>query len=128
MVERLAVNNLSPIVMDKRSYQQRAAYLKKAVTARRKRLKAMAIEYKGGKCIFCGYNKCNDALDFHHINSKDKEFGLSVRGLTRSWKKITKELDKCILVCANCHRELHAGILQLPKEILECTSRDNGKS
>ncbi|MDD3488116.1 MAG: hypothetical protein PHH35_02070 [Candidatus Pacebacteria bacterium] len=114
--------------MDKRSYQQRAVYLKKAVTARRKRLKAMAIEYKGGKCIFCGYNKCNDALDFHHISSKDKEFGLSVRGLTRSWEKITKELNKCILVCANCHRELHAGILQLPKEILECTSRDNGKS
>jgi 5-methylcytosine-specific restriction endonuclease McrA len=128
MVERLAVNNLSPIVMDKRNYQQRAEYLKKAVTARRKRLKAMAIEYKGGKCIFCGYGKCNDALDFHHINSREKEFGLSVRGLTRSWKKISKELDKCILVCANCHRELHAGILQLSKEILECTSRDNGKS
>ena len=52
MVERLAVNNLSPIVMDKRNYQQCAEYLKKAVTVRRKRLKAMAIEYKGGQCIF----------------------------------------------------------------------------
>jgi len=105
--------------MDKRNYRQRAEYLKKAVTARRKKLKKMAIEYKGGKCIFCGYNKCNDALDFHHLNSKEKEFGLSVRGLTRSWKKIKEELDKCILVCANCHRELHAENSQLPKKTLE---------
>ena len=105
--------------MDKRNYRQRAEYLKKAVTARRKKLKKMAIEYKGGKCIFCGYNKCNDALDFHHLNSKEKEFGLSVRGLTRSWKKIKEELNKCILVCANCHRELHAKNSQLPKKTLE---------
>jgi len=105
--------------MSKRTYQQRAEYLKKAVTARRKKLKKMAIEYKGGKCIFCGYHKCNDALDFHHLNSKEKEFGLSVRGLTRSWKKIKEELDKCILVCANCHRELHAKNSQLSKETLE---------
>ena len=105
--------------MDKRNYQQRAEYLKKAVTARRKKLKKMAIEYKGGKCVFCGYDKCNDALDFHHLNSKEKEFGLSVRGLTRSWEKIKEELDKCILVCANCHRELHAENSQLSKETLK---------
>ena len=105
--------------MDKRTYQQRAEYLKKAVTARRKKLKKMAIEYKGGKCIFCGYDKCNDALDFHHLDLKEKEFGLSVRGLTRSWEKIKEELDKCILVCANCHRELHAENSQLSKETLK---------
>lgn len=114
--------------MEKRTYQQRADYLKKAVAARRKKLKKMAIEYKGGKCIFCGYNKCSDALDFHHLNSQRKEFGLSVKGLTRSWKKIKEELDKCVLVCANCYRELHAGILQLPEETSERTSRDNGES
>ena len=114
--------------MDKRKYRQRAGYLKKAVTRRRKKLKVMAIEYKGGKCVFCGYNKCNDALEFHHIDPSNKGFSLSVRGLTRSWSKIKKELDKCILVCANCHRELHADNSQLPKEILECKSRDNGES
>jgi len=100
--------------MEKRTYRQRAEYLKKAVARRRKKLKEMAVEYKGGKCIFCGYNKCIDALEFHHLDSKKKDFGLSARGLTRSWKRIQKELDKCILVCANCHRELHAGILQPP--------------
>jgi len=114
--------------MDKRTYSQRAEYLKKAVVNRRKKLKQMAINYKGNKCAICGYDTCIDALEFHHLDSEKKKFGLSTRGLTRSWDEIKKELDKCILVCANCHRELHAKQLQLPKEILDETSRDNGES
>ena len=70
--------------MEKRTYRQRAEYLKKAVARRRKRLKEKAIEHKGGRCIFCGYNKRIDALEFHHLDSKEKDFGLSARGLTRS--------------------------------------------
>ena len=77
----------------------------------------MAVAYKGGKCVFCGYKKTIAALDFHHVDEKTKDFGLSQRGLTRSWKRIKKELDKCILVCANCHREIHSGVLQLPEVI-----------
>jgi len=73
----------------------------------------MAVEYKGGKCESCGYNKCIDALDFHHVNEKEKEFGLSQSGLTRSWERTKKESDKCVLVCANCHREIHAGLLNI---------------
>ncbi len=67
--------------------------------------------------MICGYSKCPGALDFHHRDPKKKDFGLAVKGLTRSWEKIQKEIDKCVLVCANCHREIHAGITQLPKEI-----------
>jgi len=103
--------------MEKRTYKQRAEYLKNAVKMRRKKLRQMAVEYKGGQCNFCGYSKCPDALDFHHCDPKQKDFGLSARGLTRSWERIKKELDKCVLVCANCHREVHAGILQLPQVI-----------
>lgn len=77
------------------------------------------VRYKGGKCIFCGYSKYIGALDFHHIRNDGKDFGISDKGYTRSWERTKKELDKCILVCANCHRELHAGILQPPKETLE---------
>lgn len=84
---------------------------------RRRKLRIMVAEYKGGKCVLCGYNKCIQVLDLHHIDGSNKEFGLSARGLTRSWEKIKKEADKCILVCANCHRELHEGIVQLPEEI-----------
>lgn len=70
----------------------------------------MAVARKGGKCKFCGYNRCIDALDFHHL--EEKGFGLSKDGVTRAWSKVEKELDKCVLVCANCHREIHAGLLQ----------------
>lgn len=96
---------------DKRTYADRAEYLKKAVTLRRRKLKQLLIEYKGGKCILCGYNKSPWAFDLHHLDNSKKEFGLSVRGLTRSWKKLKEEADKCVLVCSNCHREIHAGIV-----------------
>ena len=113
--------------MEKRTYRDRAENNIKAVAKRRKKLKVMAIDYKGGKCCICGYCKCNSALEFHHIGGEEKKFGLSVRGLTRSWEKTKTELNKCILVCANCHREIHEGITQLPKETLAETSWDNGE-
>jgi len=78
-----------------------------AVDKRRKKLKQQAIKYLGGGCCRCGYSKCTDALEFHHKNQTHKEFGISASGTTRSWAKIKTELDKCILICSNCHRELH---------------------
>lgn len=86
-----------------------------AVSKRRKKLKELSMEEKGGHCYYCGYAKCIGALEFHHIQENTKEFDLSTRGLTRSWEKIKDELKKCILVCANCHREIHAGLLQPPE-------------
>jgi len=103
---------------DKRKYSDRAEYLKKAVTKRRKNLRKEAIEYMGGKCQLCGYNICKQALEFHHLDESKKDFGISASGMIRSWKKIQTELDKCIMLCANCHREVHAGIKQLPMETL----------
>lgn len=79
-----------------------------AVTKRRIKVKMMSIKYLGGKCCKCGYKKCIWALEFHHLNPKEKVFRLG-DGITRSWKRIKKELDKCILVCANCHREIENG-------------------
>jgi transcription elongation factor Elf1 len=101
---------------EKRTYADRAEYIKNAVSKRRKKLKEMAIEYGGSKCQICGYKKCSRALNFHHRDSLQKDFGLSARGLTRSWERIKKELDKCVLVCSNCHMELHQGVTQLPTE------------
>jgi len=98
-----------------RTYADRAEYLKKAVAKRRKKLRDMALEYGGGICIVCGYNRCRRAMVFHHLDPSKKDFGLSVRGLTRSWEKMRAELDKCVLLCANCHAEVHDGITQLPR-------------
>lgn len=100
---------------EKRKYADRAEYLKKAVTQRRKMIRVKAIKYKGGKCSRCGYDKCNDALDFHHVDGR-KDFGISQEGLTRSWEKVKAEVDKCILVCANCHREEHAKLRSLSEK------------
>lgn len=101
---------------DTRKYSDRREALIKAVAKRRRKIKALSIEYKGGKCQSCGYNRCAAALELHHIDAKQKSFGIGHRGYTRSWEKVKAELDKCILLCANCHREVSAGILQLPHE------------
>lgn len=93
---------------DKRRYVDRRQYLIAAVHKRRKKIRTMAVEYKGGKCEECGYDKCIDALEFHHRNSNEKDFSISKKGYTRSWQKVKEEIDKCMLVCANCHREIHA--------------------
>ena len=102
---------------DKRKYVDRAEYLKKAVDKRRKAIRKMAIEYKGGRCAICGYNKSINALEFHHLDSSEKEFGISAKGHTRSWKQVKDELDKCVLLCSNCHREVHDGTTQLSRAI-----------
>lgn len=102
---------------EKRTYADRREYLIKAVAKRRQRLKQLAVEYKGGKCQICGYDRCISALDFHHLDGSKKKFGLSRDGITRSWESTRAELKNCVLVCANCHREIHAGILQPPKVI-----------
>ncbi|MCA9354299.1 MAG: hypothetical protein KC877_02140 [Candidatus Kaiserbacteria bacterium] len=98
---------------DTRTYADRAEYLKRAVAERRRLLRQRAVEYGGGKCQICGYKKCINALSFHHKDPSQKDFGLSARGTTRSWEKMKTEIDKCILVCANCHAEIHAGITKL---------------
>jgi len=77
------------------------------VQKRRDKIKQMAFEYKGGKCERCKYDKCLAAMDFHHLDPTQKDFNLGEKGYTRSWGKVKKELDKCILVCCRCHREIH---------------------
>ena len=102
----------------KRVYADRREYLIMAVARRRRMLRLRAIQYKGGKCSNCGYNRCIAALDFYHLDPTQKEFGISMDGITRSWIRIQSELDKCVLVCSNCHREIHAKILQ-PSEVIQ---------
>lgn len=77
------------------------------VRMRRIRVKAASIAYKGGKCEECGYSKSLSALEFHHIDGKTKSFGIGSSRANKSWDSIVAELDKCRLLCANCHRETH---------------------
>lgn len=68
--------------------------------------KKEAVAYKGGKCVRCGYNKCLASLDFHHVNPNEKDLNWRKMG---NWclEKVKSELDKCELVCRNCHGEIH---------------------
>ena len=68
--------------------------------------KLTAIEYKGGKCESCGYDKCPDVLEFHHLDPSQKEASWNKMRLWGKEKLLT-ELDKCAILCANCHRETH---------------------
>lgn len=76
--------------------------------------KKEAVDYKGGKCIVCGYNKYIGALDFHHLDPSKKEFNIG-RLRAYTFTKIKSELDKCVCVCRNCHAEIHHGLIDLDK-------------
>lgn len=81
---------------------------------RQQALKRQCVLYKGGKCQRCGYSRYVGALEFHHIDPKQKDFILS-HARNTTFEKVKPEIDKCMLVCSNCHRELHAierGMLQ----------------
>jgi hypothetical protein len=72
----------------------------------------------GGKCVCCGYNKCTRSLALHHLDPFQKERTLgSIRANAINWGKIVEEVKKCILVCHNCHNEIHEGITEIPKNL-----------
>jgi hypothetical protein len=68
--------------------------------------KQKALELMGGKCNSCGYNKNYAALEFHHLDPKEKEFDFKKLRQCK-WDTIINELKKCVMLCSNCHREAH---------------------
>jgi len=103
------------ILIESEFYQKSSgklySYCKKCNLAesveRQRQLKTQCVNYKGGKCVRCEYSKCQAALDFHHLDPKEKDFSISRLRGTKFTQKIKDELDKCILVCCRCHREIH---------------------
>ena len=88
--------NAQSVVWTKRYQREKAAR------------RAMEMLLKGGECNLCRYRKNLAALEFHHTDAHEKEFQLDLRSLSnRSWPRILGEVQKCILICSNCHRELH---------------------
>lgn len=85
----------------------------------RRKLKAKFVALFGGKCEICEYDRCIQALDFHHVDPASKLFGLSDGGVTRSKAKVLAELKKCVLLCCRCHREVEWGVTALPQHLVE---------
>lgn len=104
--------------MGRKLTKDRKKYLSWAVADARRKLKLRAVAYKGGACQECGYSKCPAALQFHHLDPKKKDFGLG-GGRTRSWVKVKPELDKTVMLCSNCHHELHYEEDLIQSRILE---------
>ena len=80
----------------------------------RDRIKERVVIAMGGKCQSCGYDTCLQALECHHIDPNTKNFSIGGGSLTRNWEDTKNEFRKCVLVCSNCHREIHAGIKECP--------------
>ena len=95
------------------------------VKNRRHFIKQSIIYVMGEKCQCCGYDKCQSALELHHIDPEEKEFSFGENS-NKNWESIEKELPKCILVCANCHREIHSDLIdkQLSSSFIEDRAKE----
>jgi DNA-binding transcriptional ArsR family regulator len=93
------------------------------VSRRRRRTKEILVAEAGGKCALCGYHRYVGALHFHHVDPAAKRLQIGARGLTRALAIVRREAEKCVLLCANCHAEVEAGIV--PAEAL-CGSAVGG--
>jgi hypothetical protein len=85
-----------------------------AVARRRRKVKQTLVAEAGGACAICGYSRSHAALQFHHLDPVSKSFGLGWRGVTRSIDIARAEAAKCVLLCANCHAEVEAGVAVIP--------------
>jgi hypothetical protein len=83
------------------------------VAERRRRIKDILVAEAGGACRLCGYDRCVRALEFHHVDRATKEFGVALRGVSRSLDRARSEARKCVLLCSNCHMEVEAGVARL---------------
>lgn len=100
--------------LEGRGYYRCAKCRSEAVSKRRRMVKRKLVEEAGGRCSVCGYQRCLQALHFHHLDSTTKAFHLGYQGHSRSLARSRAEARKCTLLCANCHAEVEAGLVSLP--------------
>jgi transposase len=84
-----------------------------SVAARRRRVKEILVREAGGCCSLCGFDRYFGALHFHHLDPARKAFAVSREGVTRSLERTREEVRKCVLLCANCHAMVEAGLLRI---------------
>jgi excisionase family DNA binding protein len=111
-VEECALHGVTEFWLEARGIYRCLRCRSEAVSRRRRRMKEILVREAGGRCSICGYDRYLGALQFHHRDDASKEFGLGDRGLTRSLDTVRAEAQKCVLLCANCHAEVEAGIVK----------------
>lgn len=101
------------MIADKRRAQINEAVKKFRITTKTRMIAAM-----GGCCQVCGYDKCDRALSFHHLNPAEKDYNFGdLRANPKKWSLIVNELRKTVLLCNNCHMEVHAGMTVIPETV-----------
>lgn len=103
-------------ILEGRGYYRCKRCRADSVTRHRRRLKETLVEEAGGRCIVCGYDRSYRALEFHHLDPREKRLQLSAQGVTLSLDALRAESLKCVLLCSNCHAEVEGGVLVLPLE------------
>ena len=76
-------------------------------------MKQQLVAEAGGRCLLCGYDAYEGALQFHHLDPTQKLFNLARGGLTRPLEQVREEARKCVLLCGNCHAEVEAGLVEV---------------
>ena len=105
--EKVCLDCGNPLKTNRRNYCSSCNVIKW-----RTRTKQKLVDYKGGGCRICGYNRCLSNLIFHHLNPSEKDFSIS--GMSIGIERLKTEVDKCVLVCCRCHGEVHAGLISIP--------------
>ena len=97
-----------------------------AVTRRKRRVRATLLAAAGGRCAICGYGRCSQSLHFHHVDPGHKRLELgSHRGAALA--TFLLEIDKCVLLCANCHAEVEAGLKDAPEMSFTVSAAPSGR-
>jgi transposase-like protein len=101
-------------ILEGRGYYRCARCRADGVVRHRQKLKTTLVQEAGGSCVICGYSRDIHALEFHHLDPDQKRLALSAQGVTYSLDALRAEAQKCVLLCANCHREVEHGVASLP--------------
>jgi transposase len=109
-------HGVTEFVLEGRGYFRCKACRSAGVSNRRRQLKQILVREAGGRCAICGYDRCVSALHFHHVDPTNKRIHVSADGRTLALKALREEANKCILLCANCHAEVEAGLAVVPLE------------
>jgi hypothetical protein len=113
VVRDCAKHGRTRFVLEGRGYYRCTRCRAERVAERRRRAKELLVAEAGGCCALCGYDRYAGAIQFHHLDPEQKEFGLSLSGTTRGIDVLRREASKCIALCANCHAEVEAGLVSV---------------
>jgi hypothetical protein len=101
-------------VLDQRGYYRCKQCRSASVSRRRRKVKEVLVAEAGGACCVCGYDRNARALHFHHLDPSQKRHEINARGAGMAIELLRTEAKKCVLLCANCHAEVEAGLVVLP--------------